>query len=46
MTVYNVKGVACSDDHTDNYHLTLKFPSALWSNSASFSSALIYSPEL
>ncbi len=26
MTVYSVKGVACSDEPTENHTLTLQFP--------------------
>lgn len=35
---YDVKGVACSDECTDNYHLNLRPPSALQSFIANFSS--------
>lgn len=31
MIMHNVKGVACNDEPTENYHLTLCFPFLLWS---------------
>ncbi len=38
MTTCNVNGVACSDEPTENYHLTLKVPSTPQKVLASLSS--------
>lgn len=39
----NLKGVACSDQLTENYHLTLQLPLSLQSVSASFSTLFWFS---
>ena len=43
MTMCNVKGVACSDEPTENYHSNLQFPPALQTVLAFFTAANCFS---